>query len=183
MLYLLFTLNLSPFDRTLLDYLDAISKIIVILGLPIAYFQYKRTKRKEKKDREYGTYNALDEKYLEFQKLCLDHPYLNIFDIPDYVPEELNEKQKKEELILFTMLFSIFERAYLLYSDQYSEIKKKQWLGWDSYIESYCKRENFLSAWEISGSTFDTDFEIYMKKNVEKGKKQLGQELLQKAIN
>ena len=26
------------------------------------------------------TYNSLDEKYLEFQKLCLEFPYLNVFD-------------------------------------------------------------------------------------------------------
>ena len=61
-------------------YLDILNKVIVILGAPLAYIQYLRTKRKEKRDREYGTYNALDEKYLEFQKLCLEHPYLNIFD-------------------------------------------------------------------------------------------------------
>jgi uncharacterized protein YxjI len=64
---------------------------------------------------------------------------------------------------LLTMLFSIFERAYLLYSDQYSEIKKKQWLGWEDYIRSFCLRENFLIAWEISGNTFDADFEVYME--------------------
>lgn len=147
----------------ILEYLDAISKIVIILGLPIAFFQYMRTKRKEKQDREYGTYNALDEKYLEFQKLCLEHPYLNIFDVLDEKPIKLDDKQQKEELILFTMLFSIFERAYLLYSDQYSDIKKKQWTGWDSYIKSFCERENFIRAWEISGATFDTDFEKYME--------------------
>lgn len=173
MLEWLFFIKLPVLDKQLLDYLDAIGKIIVILGLPLAYFQYRRTKRKEKKDREYGTYNALDEKYLEFQKLCLDHPYLNIFDIPDEVPKVLNDKQKKEELILLTMLFSIFERAYLLYSDQYSEIKTKQWIGWDSYIKSYCMRKNFLIAWEISGSTFDTDFEKYMRQNIEVGLEEL----------
>lgn len=153
-------------NHQILEYLDAISKIVVILGLPIAFTQYNRTKRKERQDREYGTYNSLDEKYLEFQKLCLEHPYLNIFDIPDEKPRQLDEKQKKEELILLTMLFSIFERAYLLYSDQNSEIKKKQWSGWDSYIKSYCKRNNFLTAWKISGTTFDTDFEKYMVENI-----------------
>ena len=155
--------HLPPVDKVVSDYLDLLTKIVVLLGSPLAYVQYLRTKRKEKRDREYGTYNALDEKYLEFQKLCLDHPYLNIFDIEDGEPKELNDKQRKEELILLTMLFSIFERAYLLYSDQNSAIKKKQWIGWDSYIKSYCQRDNFLRAWRISGTTFDTDFEKYME--------------------
>lgn len=149
-------------NQHVLDYLDAISKLIVILGLPLAFIQYQRTKRKEKRDREYGTYNALDEKYLEFQQLCLKYPYLDIFDISDSNPGELNDSQKKEELIIFTMLFSIFERAYLLYSDQYSNIKKRQWVGWDSYIKSFCQRKNFLEAWKVSGETFDTRFESYM---------------------
>ncbi len=153
-------------DQNIINYLDAVSKIVIILGLPLAFIQYRVTKRREKRDREYGTYNALDEKYLEYQQLCLKYPYLNIFDIPDKNPIELNEEQKKEELILFTMLISIFERAYLLYTDQKSSIKEKQWLGWDSYIKSFCKRANFLNAWEISGSTFDTEFEQYMKKTI-----------------
>lgn len=158
-------------EKQIQFYLEIAGRIVVLLGFPLAYVQYLRTKRKEKRDREYGTYNALDEKYLEFQKLCLDHPYLNIFDIPDKVPQKLDEKQQKEELILLTMLISIFERAYLLYSDQNSVIKKKQWVGWDSYIKSYCKRENFLQAWKISGNTFDTDFEKFMEeciKNIDK---------------
>ena len=157
--------------KDVIQYLEIIDKLVIILGLPIAFIQYRRTKRKEKQDREYGTYNSLDEKYLEFQKLCLDHPYLNIFDIEDKLPKELDDKQKKEELILLTMLFSIFERAYLLYSDQYSDVKKKQWTGWDSYIKSYCERENFLRAWKVSGTTFDSDFEIYMEKNIKNVKK------------
>lgn len=154
-------------DSSIVQYLDALSKVIIILGFPIAYLQFIRAKRKEKRDREYGTYNALDEKYLEFQRLCLQYPYLNVFDIPDTEPNELNGMQKKEELILYTMLFSIFERAYLLYSDQRSKIKKKQWVGWETYIRGYCMRQNFLDAWKISGLTFDTDFEEYMNSLIE----------------
>ena len=149
--------------KILLNILEILSHIVVIFGFPIAYFQYIIAKKREKRDREYGTYNALDEKYLEFQQLCLEYPHLDIFDIPDSTPKrELNETEKKEELILFTMLFSIFERAYLLYTDQYSSIRKKQWTGWHTYIKSFCKRQNFLDAWKKSGATFDTEFESYM---------------------
>ncbi len=153
-------------DPNLVVYLDVITKIVIILGLPIAFIQYRITKRKEKRDREYGTYNALDEKYLEYQQLCLRYPYLNIFDIPDTEPIKLNKEQEKEELILFTMLFSIFERAYLLYLDQRSDIKEKQWRGWDTYITSFCRRDNFVKSWGISGSTFDTEFEKYMREKI-----------------
>lgn len=149
--------------------LNIISQLTIIFGFPIVISQYLIAKKKEKKDREYGTYNSLDEKYLEFQKLCLEFPRLDIFDIQDYGPSrELSVEEKKQELILFTILFSIFERAFLLYYDQNSEIKKRQWSGWNNYINCYCNRENFRSAWELSGSTFDTKFEKYMIKNLKK---------------
>ena len=148
------------------DILDIADKIIVILGVPFAIYQYAMAKKKERRDREYGTYDALDEKYIEFQQLCLKYPNLDIFDIPDKSPPNLDEKSKKEELIIFTILFSIFERAYLLYSDESSQLKKKQWWGWDEYIKAFSKRQNFKTAWNVSGKTFDTTFQEYMSENL-----------------
>lgn len=146
------------------DTLDLINKLVVVLGVPIAIYQYIMTKRKERHDREYGTYDALDEKYIEFQQLCLKYPYLDVFDVPDKSPVKLNPSQEKEELVIFTILFSIFERAYLLYSDESSAVKKKQWSGWDEYIKDFSKRQNFKNAWKVSGQTFDTRFQEYMEK-------------------
>jgi hypothetical protein len=153
-------------NKELLDTLDAIGKVIVILGVPIAIFQYIRTTQKERRDREYGTYNSLDEKYLEWEKICLSYSYLDIFDVSDNKTSVLDEKQKKEELILFTILFSIFERAYLLYSDESSKLKKNQWSGWNTFIIGYSQRDNFKQAWKTSGTTFDTRFQNYMEENI-----------------
>ena len=146
------------------DVLEALSYIVILLGVPTGLVQYFQAVKKEQLDREYGTYNALDEKFLEFQNLCLAHPYLDIFDLPDKVPITLSPAQHKEELIAFTMLFSIFERAFLMYCDQAAPIKQRQWMGWDEYIQSYCKRGNFKLAWQTCGGTFDKDFEKYMTK-------------------
>lgn len=144
------------------DYLEVLSQVILLLGVPVGLYQYFQATKKEQLDREYGTYNALDEKYMDFEKFCFAHPELDIFDVPDSVATSLTAFQKKQELIAFTMLFSIFERAYLMYSDQSTEIKRRQWTGWDEYIEDFWARENFRDAWKISGTTFDTNFEKYM---------------------
>jgi len=151
------------------DILEALSFLAILLGIPVGIYQYLRAKRKEQIDREYGTYNALDEKYLEFQKLCFEHPQLDVFDISDSAPSVLNEQQTKQELIAFTVLFSIFERAYLMYHDQSTTVKERQWLGWEEYIESYCVRENFRNAWHTSGKTFDSEFQAYMKSKMQSG--------------
>ncbi len=157
------------------EILEILSYIAIILGVPITLYEYIRAKRKEERDREYETYNALDEKYLEYLALCLEHVDLDIFDIPDTNPLKLNEKQQKEELIAFTMLFSIFERAYIMYYNQSTEIKKKQWEGWEKYIREYCSRENFIRAWKISGEFFDADFQKFMKEIISKMAREKGE--------
>lgn len=143
--------------------LETAAQLVVILGLPGALYRYYRTTAREATDREYGTYNALDDKYLEFQKLCLEFPRLDVSDIPLVNPPELNEFERQQELIAFTMLMSVFERAFLMYKDQGVKIRREQWDGWHEYIEGYCRRANFRGAWEISGKTFDARYQAFMK--------------------
>ena len=118
------------------------------------------------RDRELGTYNALDEKYIEYQQICMKHPGLDVFDVPHPSPPALSPEDERKQLILFTVLMSIFERAFLMYRDQATSVKQRQWEGWDAYIQSFCQRENFRQAWKISGTTFDTDFQAYMGANM-----------------
>jgi len=148
--------------EVIMEYLEAAYYIVVILGLPIAVFQYINTKLKEQRLRDYATYDALDEKYIEYQHLCLQHPDLDIFDVPDAKPIPLNDQQRKEELISLTLLMSIFERAYLMYHGASDNIRKRQWSGWKDYIHGYCLRPNFRSAWLVSGKTFDTKYQRYV---------------------
>jgi hypothetical protein len=152
------------------DLFELFAHLTVVLGVPAAIYQYRRGKLREQTDREYGTYNALDEKYLEFQRMCFDHPRLDIFDIPDENPQPLDDEQRKQELIAFTMLISVFERAYLMYHDQSNKIKTAQWSGWDEYIRAYCERANFRNAWEISGETFDRNFENYVEEIMQRSR-------------
>lgn len=154
--------------KNIADATKYFSELVVIIGLPIAIFQYNSVSKKEKEDREYEVYNSLDQGFIDWEKLCLKYPNLDIFDIVDEKPRVLNESEQKEELILFTILFSLFERSYVLYGDESNEMKKAQWEGWNEYILDYCKRKNFRRAWKISGSTFESQFQHYMEENMKK---------------
>lgn len=148
--------------RGIKDLLEALSYIAVIVGFPIALYQYRRKTLKEQADREYGTYNALDEKYLEFLVMCWENPRLDIFDVADSAPAELSTVEQKQELIAFTMLVSMFERAFLMYHDQHDSVRERQWSGWAAYIRDYCHRANFRHAWSRIGEQFDTNFQNFM---------------------
>lgn len=157
---------MSPDWLLIKDVLEGLSYTVVIVGLPLALLQYRRKTLKEQSDREYGTYNALDEKYLEFLQLCYANPRLDVFDIPDEQSLILEPTEVKQELIAFTMLISMFERAFLMYHDQQDSIRERQWSGWHAYIRDYCRRKNFRRAWPFAGGQFDTDFQAFMESEI-----------------
>src|ERR1700730_16725096 len=94
---------------------------------PIALFTYFQTKKKEQQQREEGTYHSLDEKYLQYQELCLRYSGLDVFDYPSNNPRDLSDQEKKQELIMFTILVSLFERAFLMYRGHTEELREMQW--------------------------------------------------------
>jgi hypothetical protein len=145
--------------KILIEYLQAISYIVTIFGLPLAVFLFYHERKKERKDREYGTYNALDDKYIHFLELCLERPELDVFDLP---MEKNYDKKKRQIQILYLILISVFERAYLMYRDQNNKIKQMQWVGWVEYIQNYCARESFRAEWPNLGPQFDKKFVAFI---------------------
>lgn len=144
--------------------IDIVASVIVILGVPTGLFQYFRNTKRERINNEYSAYNTTDQSYMDFLKICFENPQLDIFDIPDRSPAaKLSPTDSKKELIAFTMLICIFERAYFIYENAPSGVVSRQWGGWKEYIADYCRRPNFQNAWKHSGSQFDEDFQKFMQ--------------------
>lgn len=146
------------------DYLQVAAHVVTILGLPLGLSLFYHEKLRERRDREYGTYNALDDKYIHFLELCLERPHLDVFDLPQGAgsDDEASSRERQEQ-VLFMILISILERAYLMYQDQSSEVRRRQWVGWVAYMEGYCRRANFRRFWPRLGPEFDTDFVAFMQ--------------------
>ena len=151
------------------NYPQIAAHLVTILGLPLALLLFYQEKRRERKDREYGTYNALDDKYIHFLELCLEKPDLDVFDLPleSKSGNDANRTHRQEQM-LFTILISIFERAYLMYRNQKTDLKERQFKGWVEYMEDYCKRENFRRQWPALGAQFDSEFVKFMNKRIDK---------------
>ena len=141
---------------------ELISYLVVVLGVPVALFQYLRSQTREREERERQIFDAVSASYVDFQLLALERPYLDVFDIPDSEPVALTPLQAKEELIAFAVLLSIFERAYLLYLTRPTPITTAQWREWDVHIRGYFRRGNFRCAWSLGASSYDPRFVAYM---------------------
>ena len=55
------------------------------------------------------------------------------------------------------------ERAFLMYEDKSTKVKKAQWKGWETYINAWAMRDNFKDAWSQLRGEYDSRFEEYMK--------------------
>ena len=142
--------------------LDILVKISQLIGIPVGIAVYGLNKRRERLDREYGTYNALDEKYGDYLKLCLDHDDLDVADVPKEHMDPLTPEQRRRELIMFSILISIMERAYLMYQDESDAVRRSQWEGWRAYIVDWSRRPNFAMAAPTLSEQFDRRFSKYL---------------------
>ncbi|MDD8025555.1 MAG: hypothetical protein PHI34_03495 [Acidobacteriota bacterium] len=147
---------------TLNEILQTFAHIAAILGIPIAIILFINEKRKERRDREWGTYDALDDKWKDFLHLCIQHPEFDLYDIPLEKKVGLTPEQKIQQYAMFEILISLLERAFLMYRDQSDKIKKTQWKGWSEYMRDYARRETFHHLWKLRGIEYDQDFMDYI---------------------
>ena len=148
--------------ETIKSVLEIMTLFITIFGAPIAVYLYFKERNKERKDREYGTYNALDDKYIDFLNLCLAHTDLDLYNLSN-AKKELTQEQLQRRDLIFEILICLFERAFLMYQDQSAEIRKRQWDGWNAYMEDWMDNENFRKIWgTYLGTQYDQGFVNHM---------------------
>ena len=87
------------------------SYVVTVIGLPLAIIVFVYEQRKERENEEEEVYQQLSDNYQDFLKVALANPDLQVFssgETPNRGPE-----QRERMLIVFNMLVSLFERAYL----------------------------------------------------------------------
>lgn len=147
--------------------LETILQFTQLIGIPVAIVLYLVNKQKERRDKDYGTYDTLDDKYIDYLTLCLDHPDLDVGDTPRRTSGALNPQQQQQEYVMFSILVSIMERAYLMYADRSYRVRKQQWAGWEAYIKHWGTRKNFRSALPKLCLGFDKRFLSYLHSKIE----------------
>lgn len=144
--------------ETIALYLEMSTYVITIFGVPFALYMYLNEQKTQRVEREYGTYDALDDKYIELQQLCLQYSKLDVFDTPFENPTELSEEEQKQEEAILLIRISIFERAFLMYQREAAQAKKDQWQGWEIEIIEWLERKNFNEIWNVHKQYYDKQF-------------------------
>lgn len=124
---------------------ELLSYVVTVIGLPLAIVVFAYEQRKERDNEEEEVYQLLSDNYQDFLKIALANPDLRLFS-PEKT-QELSDEQRERMVIIFSMLISLFERAYLLlYDDRMSPRQLRRWRSWDDYMREWCRRADFRAS-------------------------------------
>lgn len=141
---------------------ELLSYIVTVIGLPLAIFVFLYEQWKERENEEEEVYQLLSDNYQDFLKVTLENPDLRLFSA-DETPD-LTDEQKERMFIIFTMLISLFERAYLLlHEENMSTKKRRRWRSWEDYMREWCQRADFRGQLPILLRGEDPEFVDYLQ--------------------
>ena len=141
---------------------ELLSYVVTVVGLPMALIVFVFEQRKERENEEDEVYQLLSDNYEEFLRTALANPDLHLFTSGKELT--LSPEQRERMLIIFDMLISLFERAYLLlYEDSMNEKQTRRWRSWEDYMGDWCKRADFRAALPDLLRGEDREFAAYIE--------------------
>jgi len=146
-----------------LEAMELASYAVTVIGLPFAIGVFLWEQRHERENEEEQGYQLLSDAYNDFLEVVLDNADLKLRStsaLPNPTPE-----QNERRLVIFDMLISLFERAYLVaYKPDMGETERRRWNSWDDYMREWCRRDDFFNALPLLLSGEDPDFQAYLRR-------------------
>ncbi len=149
---------------TFLEQLEALSYVVTIIGLPFGIWVYLRDQRKERKNEEEEVYVRLSDQYSEFLELVLKNADLQLTTRNSPAAPPTPEQQERR-MVLFEILVSLFERAYILvFEPEMDREEARLWGSWEDYMREWCRRADFREALPTLLRGEDPDFAAYISR-------------------
>ena len=128
-----------------LEIWELMSYVVTVIGLPLAIIVFLYEQRRERENEEEEVYQLLSDNYQDFLKVALDNPDLRLFSVGAI--GSLTDEQRERQFIIFNMLISLFERAYLvLYEEGMTPQQARRWHSWEDYMFEWCGRPDFRAS-------------------------------------
>jgi len=145
------------------ELLETASFLVTVIGLPFAIGAFLFEQRRERENEEEEGYQLLSDAYNDFLKVVLANSDLQLRTttaLPHPTPEQHERMQ-----VIFDMLTSLFERAYLVaYNEHMSSTEQRRWNSWDDYMRDWCRRDDFYNALPQLLRGEDPGFQSYIKR-------------------
>jgi hypothetical protein len=145
------------------DFFELASFVVTVVGLPFAIGVFLFEQRRERENEEEEGYQLLSDAYNDFLKIVLANADLQL-RTNTALPSPTAE-QNERMLVIFDMLISLFERAYIVaWKDDMSGTEQRRWNSWDDYMREWCRRDDFYNALPLLLRGEDPGFQAYIKR-------------------
>lgn len=125
-----------------LEWWEFASYLVTVIGLPFAVWVFMKQERAERENEEEEAYLLLADAYDDFLKVVLAHSDLQLRT--QTALENPSPEQRERMQVIFEMLISLLERAYLVaYKDEMSASERRRWNSWDDTMREWCARDDF----------------------------------------
>ncbi len=142
---------------------ELLSYVVTVIGLPLAIGVFLFEQRKERENEEEATWQQLSDAYVDFLGIVLANPDLKLRS--QATVTHLTDEQMERKLVIFDMLISLFERAYLLaWEPDMDEKQRRRWHSWEDYMREWCRREDFRARLPELLRGEDEDFAHYIQR-------------------
>lgn len=146
---------------------EILSYIVTVIGLPLAILVFVYEQRRERQNEEEEIFQRLSDEYREFLKLALDNADLHLLR-REGARHDLTEEQKERRFVIFGILVSLFERAYLLvYEERMNKQARRMWQSWEDYMREWVRRADFRGALPQLLEGEDPEFTAYIRRLAE----------------
>ena len=147
------------FPEGFADFTTVIANLTLILGVPITLLAFIYQEKKERESEQEEIYDKLMEHYANIQDKLFKHP-----EIDDHMNLLPDAEDSRRQRIVYEMLVSLFERAYILLADERDPNYQRMWNSWLDYINLWVGRSNFRQALPEMMRGEDPDFVRFMAK-------------------
>jgi hypothetical protein len=147
---------------TLLEFGELASQLVTAVGLPFAVWVFIAQQRRERENEEEEAFQRLSDAYNQFLAVVLANADLQLRSASVLADATLEQSERIR--IIFDMLISLFERAYLVaWKPRMSEAEQRRWNSWDDYMREWCRREDFYNLLPQLLRGEDPQFQRYIQ--------------------
>jgi hypothetical protein len=142
------------------------SYIVTVIGLPLAIAVFLVEQRRERRNEEDEVYQLLSDAYNDFLRVVIDNPDLRLRSATA-TPDRSAEQQERM-LVIFDMLISLLERAYLTaYSAAMTPEQLRRWNSWEDFMREWVRRDDFYYRLPQLLKGEDPEFAGYLQRLAE----------------
>ncbi len=143
------------------DTWELASFIVTVVGLPAAITIFIYEQRRERRNEEDEVYQLLSNAYNDFLKVVIDNPDLRLRS--QTATPDLSAEQQERMLLIFDMLVSLLERAYLTaWSTRMTAEQKRRWNSWEDFMCEWLRRDDFYLRLPSLLKGEDPEFVAYL---------------------